>query len=220
MRIVEIHPLFVSGSECYSMLKVMLCFGRRSRYVALLVRVRAATWGSAWFYRFQLLFNLIRNSKQTSPVRRAKSIPLVRRTAMAQSSSCSQMEMKLDCRSIYTKLMRKKQPYIQWQSPPGKKLDEEKRFTWSYGEIWAILSKKRAHQLFWSEAAQIAPKYLLPCMETEKLSYLFLKRSDKHSVKKLEKEKNSPRKSETGWKVVTAGPSLSLLAVRYGDASL
>lgn len=34
-------------------------------------------------------------------------LPLVRRTARAQSSSCSQMEMKLDWRSIYTKWRHK-----------------------------------------------------------------------------------------------------------------
>lgn len=36
-------------------------------------------------------------------VLRDQSLPLVRRTAMAQSSSCSQMEMKLEWRSIYDK---------------------------------------------------------------------------------------------------------------------
>lgn len=53
--------------------------------------------------------------------RQTRPIPLVR-TAMAQSSSCSQTEIKLYWRSIYTKLQHKKSAYIQkrHQCPLGK----------------------------------------------------------------------------------------------------
>lgn len=57
-------------------------------------------------------------------------VPFVRRTAMAQSSSCSQKEMKPDWRSIYTRLLRKKEK--QQSSYIQKKNSSD--FTRSYGQ--------------------------------------------------------------------------------------
>lgn len=65
-------------------------------------------------------------------------IPLVRRTAMAQSSSCSQMEMKLDWRSIYSKLLRRKKVLVYPVSSSsesagrraGRQQQQKKKITW------------------------------------------------------------------------------------------
>lgn len=80
---------------------------------------------------------------------RPKSIPLVRRTAMAQSSSCSQMEMRLDCRSIYSRVLPPRTKRTNEQASPRmsqgaaaggvrrpRSAARRRRFTWKLRGEW------------------------------------------------------------------------------------
>lgn len=100
------------------------------------------------------------------------------------------MEMKLDWRSIYTKLLRKKKknrvlvyPVAAAQSPLGDELDDKR--------IYMELRPKMSHS--WTETRQltirtgtkqITPKCFLSRMETEKLlkAVRHYWRTRKHSV--------------------------------------
>lgn len=96
----------------------------------------------------------------------------MRRTARAQSSSCSQMEMKLAWRSIYTQLRQKKTLLVY---PVGEVAEStgRQKITWSNGERKeAFRCPNATDQSSVRKAGTNNSKVFLSRMETQKLRNL------------------------------------------------